>query len=33
MSIQAVHKVRQRIRARMQELITQQVHDEDVLDG
>jgi RNA polymerase sigma-70 factor (ECF subfamily) len=33
MSIQAVHKVRQRIRARMQELITQQVHDEDALDG
>jgi RNA polymerase sigma factor (sigma-70 family) len=29
---QAIHKVRQRIRARMEQLIAQQIHDEDALD-
>jgi RNA polymerase sigma-70 factor (ECF subfamily) len=32
MSTQAVHKVRQRLRARMEEAIAQQVHEEDVID-
>lgn len=33
MSEQAVYKVRQRIRARMEELIAQQVRDEDAIDA
>jgi RNA polymerase sigma-70 factor (ECF subfamily) len=33
LSHQAVHKVRQRIRKRMEELISQQIRDEDRIDG
>jgi FixJ family two-component response regulator len=33
MSQQAVHKVRQRIKARMEELIALQVREEDRVDG
>jgi RNA polymerase sigma factor (sigma-70 family) len=33
LSQQAVHKVRQRIRKRMEELIAQQIRDEDSVDG
>ena len=33
MSEQAVHKVRQRIKGRMEELIAAQVRDEDRVDG
>jgi RNA polymerase sigma factor (sigma-70 family) len=33
MSVQAVHKVRQRIKARMEELVAEQVREEDRVDG